>query len=498
MPPMPAKFAATAAAIIDPLTDLLRELKHLRDASHRHRDEMPATTGALLAGTDAFLGLGATAFDGASNRLLGEWNEQLTALDEIVYQTQRCLITLQLATEAADARLVNDYVLERILEVLGPKAIVTDGGDAADSASMSVAQTIADALNSGQNWLAEFLDDGAYLLALLAKVGTLLVEDVWNTLADTATLVRTWASDIYDAYSRWIKQIGNQLATLNTNAPVASDYAMPPGVVATMLGMRYQTHPIQIQLIKNPDGTKTIFITLAGTEGLVQKPNSFLSAVVGAIPILGVFSPYALEVLGDVRQFIAQNKKQFDGTTPNVVIAGHSQGGMVAQDLALVAGANGFRVRDIMLFDAPIVQPILVPYQDYATPHDLVPYLSPLMLSPTNLAWASATEFAHHFLHTAIPGAVNPFTGAQIIPDPGRSPLNVPANHMDLVSPPDGAGANPNWKTEQQWFQTHRYAPTYSTMQPTTTTDYGTNWLGMWGLNSGVPVAPDATEQDDQ
>lgn len=495
---MPTRFATTAAAIIDPLIDLHRELNHVADACHRHCDELHATTDALVSGSDAFLGVGATAFGSASTNLVSDWRGQLGILDEIVYQTQRCITALQLATEEADGRYVNNYVQQRMLEALSAATIVTEGAEAVDSVGASVALDITNALNAGEHWLAGILDGGAQILATLVHLGTILVDDVWNAMLGTVTIVRTWAAEIFDCTARWTKHMGSQLDALTRTAPVASDYAMPPGVVAAMLSMHYQTHPIQIQLIQNADGTKTIFVTLAGTEGGlfdVNRSNSVLSYVLGAF---GAVSPYGLDVLGDVKRFIAQNKAQFNGTTPTVVIAGHSQGGVVAQALAHLGGANGFNVRDIMLFDAPTIGPMGVSHQDYATSADLIPYASRYMLAPTHLTWDSAKEIANQFLHTAVPGAVNPFTGAQTIPDPGRSLIDIRANHMDLVSPPAGTGANPNWKAEQQWFQEHPYAPVYSGMQPITTMDYDANGLGILEMNPGIPVAPDAPEREHQ
>jgi pimeloyl-ACP methyl ester carboxylesterase len=108
------------------------------------------------------------------------------------------------------------------------------------------------------------------------------------------------------------------------------------------------------------------------------------------------------------------------GTT--VLLAGHSYGGMVAQEVACDHPAPDFTVAAIVTWGAPRVcrQIPGITYQQYMSQYDVVPLLSTYQLTPLVLLAGLLGGLGALASMQALPGLKAAFTGQTLVPDMGQ------------------------------------------------------------------------------
>lgn len=144
--------------------------------------------------------------------------------------------------------------------------------------------------------------------------------------------------------------------------------------------------PISISRGVDQNGKPVILVMIAGVDKKApSQANNFIYAVLAGFVAstgLGAFlDPYALEVEADIRTY---EQQQGLGAGTTVDIAGHSYGGIVAQELSSDQWLLGFNVAPVVTFGAPPNWLSSSPYR-YSTLYDAVPLASLDTLSPVGL-----------------------------------------------------------------------------------------------------------------
>ncbi|HLY32769.1 MAG TPA: hypothetical protein VKQ36_17230 [Ktedonobacterales bacterium] len=166
--------------------------------------------------------------------------------------------------------------------------------------------------------------------------------------------------------------------------PVPADKASPKAVQAandfhqdpnlqTLFAMIYSQYGTGAPIGVTQIGSNRILVTLSGTENKWNQTNNWATALdSGGGDINNV---YEQDVYAAIEAYINEHHL----TPPiNVVVAGHSLGGMVAQDLALAGGGGEFNVANVISYGSPQVGPQVpgVQYQEYFNQYDPVPLVS--------------------------------------------------------------------------------------------------------------------------
>lgn len=157
-------------------------------------------------------------------------------------------------------------------------------------------------------------------------------------------------------------------------------------------GAEQQLQPA-VELLKNPDsaqsifdlihmisgqnapiaitqlGGNTILVSISGTElnNLIFDTNIWNALGTG----MGQSMPFEQDVINAIQEYIAEHGLK----DPQVILAGHSLGGMVAQQ---VAASGLFNVTQVVTFGSPVMGPPVpgVKYDMYAAQWDPIPMLS--------------------------------------------------------------------------------------------------------------------------
>jgi pimeloyl-ACP methyl ester carboxylesterase len=188
--------------------------------------------------------------------------------------------------------------------------------------------------------------------------------------------------DLNQVYTGWGNAI-QQAFTTFTSAMTSAQNQIQPFVdlltnptsaasIYNMIGMIAQTdEPIAIV----QTGPNTLMVYISGTNGSkIEYDTNIWNALMTDI---GQDSPYEQDVIDAIQKYCREHGL----TNPNLILAGHSMGGMIAQQLANKTGPDGtlmFNVSEVITFGAPVIDdPNLgVTYHMYEADGDLVPLLS--------------------------------------------------------------------------------------------------------------------------
>ncbi len=239
-----------------------------------------------------------------------------------------------------------------------------------------------------------------------------------------------------------------------------------------MINSQYGTGaPIGITQI----GSNTILVTLAGTEfGQWNQSNNGPTALDSGAG--DIYNVYEQDVAAAIDAYI----KEHHLTPPvNVVVAGHSLGGMVAQDLALAGGGGEFNVTNVISYGSPQVGPQVpgVQYQEYFNQYDPVPLASWYEIGP--YAQKNGLPAAIKYLYQINTGPWQnkaAFTGETYVPDVGHYP-----KFSEWFAKDHGDYINSQWLGQQpipfpisQWGPTQYYNTTPQTASATIIKAVGT------------------------
>jgi hypothetical protein len=415
------------APITSPLDDLQQIGQQLALQYHTSNDNVQQFVTTLVNGgkQDSFVGAGAAAFQSAMQGTSITLTACLQALNAAVAAHTACHDAVMQAADTVDRSCSNTYVLEQVLAQVDPKAVIDKGDDAVNPAIYAVGAQIVQQINAHESWLGHFIDGIAEVIQSILPTGELVGGDGLEYMGNVPSLLRQWAIDTYDAGMRW-KLAMAEAQDVQHNQHVISDNAVPTNMsdLAQMINTQYGTSlPIGITMLANG----TILVTLAGTE--FSKWNQSNNGIAAGESGLGIANnAYEKDVMNAITSYMLEHHLQ-PGT--NVVIAGHSLGGMVAQEIAAANGSTNFHVSDVVTFGSPQVGPPVtgVQYQEYFSQHDLVPLLSTyeggrdMALGTLGNAVIPGlgTGLAIGGLSGILPGAKEAFTGETYVPDISHS-----------------------------------------------------------------------------
>ena len=144
-------------------------------------------------------------------------------------------------------------------------------------------------------------------------------------------------------------------------------------VLAKVLFERYSSgYPIRVVRLSNSDMPQTWLVLLAGTEfNILAQSNTPLAWL------------EAFQVSSKFRQEVAQVITSWAPAGSNLIMVGHSLGGMVAQNLAADSTFRGnYKGIDVITYGSPkTVEPVSgIDYVWFAAVNDIVPTINPLNL----------------------------------------------------------------------------------------------------------------------
>lgn len=393
---MAGQIRAFMAPLLGDLDNLGRAITTL---TNQYRDEQARLDGAvaaLLTGPESFAGEAAQAFGEAMQEVRSSLESHLAALESVGEQLARGAATIISAVESAESSLFSG--VEHLGEALGRltyEALERSGGDAVHTILQDMAHTLADAANQGKNALGDLAHfnlfgaaDGVFHMG---GDGIHLLVDGWSLLGDLPNVLVQWGWDIFHALGDLYRWLWDQADAIVHRLLVPPPHPGLAGTKAAQYDLTGSSHNMRdlIQDIDNqytqyggsaPIGIRQIgpnrlLVTLAGLEiSKLGQTNNLPDALDGGLGDLN--NPYALDVQAAIEAYLRQHPEIKQPVT--VVVAGHSYGGIVAQQLALRGGGPGFSVSNVITFGSPQVGPMVknVSYTEYFDHYDPVPLLS--------------------------------------------------------------------------------------------------------------------------
>lgn len=158
-------------------------------------------------------------------------------------------------------------------------------------------------------------------------------------------------------------------------------------VLCQVLFERYSSgYPIRVVRLSNSDMPQTWLVLLAGTEFNMFGPSAQSN------------TPYAwleaFQISSNFRQEVAQVITSWAPAGSNLILVGHSLGGMIAQNLVADSAFRGsYKSINVIIYGAPkTADPVSgIDYVWFAAVNDLVPALSPKLFSPPPSIWVTVT-----------------------------------------------------------------------------------------------------------
>lgn len=260
-----------------------------------------------------------------------------------------------------------------------------------------------------------------------------------------------WADEVKSALDTW-----HGVVQTNVNAVLRwqGEILENETALAQQIFSQYGTgQPIGITTV----GNNTLLVTVAGTEfnwGQGNNPGTAIDSGLGDTTNI-----YEQEVNAAIRQYIKDHHLP-PGT--NVIIAGHSLGGMVAEQDASnnsqnMLGAYSYDVTNVITFGSPnlTTHQSGVAYQQYFDQYDDVPFLNGAQILPALGFLGLGGTIIAGLIMNANPNLKAQYLGETYIPD---------LSHYSNPGDAHGAYIYSSWLGDQ--------TPTYSIDQTGTTTYY--------------------------
>lgn len=198
-----------------------------------------------------------------------------------------------------------------------------------------------------------------------AQARQMVVDALFALYYDISQVYNSWADAVQQAYLSF----QSTMATVEQQVQPFIDILTQPTSAASIIAMiqmiSQSSEPIAI--VQN--GPNSILVMISGTNlGQMGYDTNIWNALGTG---MGQNMPYEQDVIAAIQQYCQEHGL----TNPEVTLAGHSLGGMVAQQ---IAEQNIFDVRMVVTYGSPIMGPPVpgVNYDIYEADSDLVPLLS--------------------------------------------------------------------------------------------------------------------------
>lgn len=429
-----------AAPIVATLQTVVTQLTQLDTIVTTGQNNLSKQAGMLAGdGPQAYQGLAAETFKQAVTNSTNVGKDRLKAIQEATDACKTCLNAIQSALAAADPNVYPD-VLGMILPHVTLGDVIQQGAGPIDGTFASIKPGY---IGDRENYYEanEPLDGSTPQQA---------AERDWESeFVPVQKALDQWAASVQTAVARWRAE----MATATNDADHWEPDLVPQTEqqLAEMIFAQYHTgKPIGITQI----GNGTLLVTLAGVEQNPNQANTLLNAVDAGGGDMN--NPYEQDVYNAIEAYLQAHP---DLPRPvHIVIAGHSYGGMVGEELASKyhGGQGGFTVDDVVTFGSPnvVAHSSGVTYRQYFDQYDAVPLLSryqlqnlapiltglPAILGPAGLVIDGAL----------VDGIINDprlkswYTGETYVPDVGHNP-----DPYAWINDDHGAYVNSVWLSQQ-------------------------------------------------
>ena len=240
-----------------------------------------------------------------------------------------------------------------------------------------------------------------------------MVENSLDALHHDITQVYTnWGNNVHQNFTTFTNAMKTVTQTVQPYIDILNNKLTSAASIMAMIGLVSQSNN-PISIVQTGPNSIMVFIsgTNAGKAGFGLDTNIWNALGTG----MGMKMPYEQDVIAAIRQYSAQHGL----VNPQVTLAGHSLGGMVAQQ---VAAQHIFNVKQVITFGSPIMGPPVrgIKYDLYVAASDAVPLLSRYE-NPT--LPASLQDMANRFPALQTHFGWNPITDAKNIAHDGSALL---------------------------------------------------------------------------
>ncbi len=416
---------------------------HIRDEEGR----IAGHVSGLLSGPQAFVGEAADISHASMQDVSASVEAHVRALEQIAGSIHNTIWRIHAAVESAEANILDPRHLEEALSRLTYDALAREGGDAVHAVLQDMANTLANMARQGGSYFSDLVH--ANFGGALDDVGTILgdaghlVVDGWELLGNLPNVLIQWGWDIFHALDDLYHWLWNQADAvvhrllvpaadprLQSQHLAQSDLADPSNqneqALYQDISSQYATGaPIGITQI----GPNRILVTIAGLEPTkLDQANNFPGALDAGLGDAN--NAYTLDVRKAIEGYLRSHPiiKQ-----PVIVeLAGHSYGGIVAQQLAMQGGQTEYNIDRVITFGSPQVGPEQrgVRYTEYFDRYDPVPLLSWYKDSALlrGLGPVRSVEVIAG-INYGPAEAKQAFTGETYVPDVGQNPLSPIGDH---------------------------------------------------------------------
>jgi pimeloyl-ACP methyl ester carboxylesterase len=428
------------APIISTLQAVAGTLTHLHDQVRDGQDTLDKQRKRLAGdGPTAFIGLAAESFGQAVDHSMQAGQTRVNAIQEAIAACDTCVNAITHVTQTAESRLTDDYSTGQVLQHFSLDALINDAGVVGAAVKAEHDKYASDYYNEH---LVDPGAGGAVTWPQAEEAADAVYGPIGRTMAP-------WGQAVHDAAQRWKRDLGQAAQDVSHWEPdlvPANEQQL-----AQMIFAQYGTgKPVGI----TQTGDGTLLVTLAGVE---MKPNQ-ANTLPNAIDAGGgdMNNAYEQQVMADVEAYLAAHPELKQPV--HIIIAGHSYGGIVAQELAYKAAHHqtNFAVDDVITFGSPQVvqqQQSGITYREYFDQYDFVPMASSYeagKIVPALGAFAGLGPFGLG-IDAGIIATLNSnpdlkrwYTGEIYVPDVGKNP-----NPLDWINSDHGAYVYSKWLGQQ-------------------------------------------------
>ncbi|MGB8344011.1 MAG: hypothetical protein WCD86_03950 [Ktedonobacteraceae bacterium] len=375
---MSGQLMQFVSPIIGPLGDLQN---HFSQFASLHRDAhtrlfAQGNNLTQTVGLDLFRGDGSLSFTNSIQQYMLTSEQTLQLLEQAGQAAQTCINDITGAVEAAGEASLDLGIIGYILERTTIEDVLQIGADAIMIIVRDMVEAAVDAGSILGRMILWTFGEVVHLIEQGKNVAELMVHYAWMLMEDIARVLSEWAGNVQGAVRSCASSVASSVAgfwhqsphDLGTLKKSDQTFLEKPNMqnLAALIEQQEKSSD-QVGETWVP-GTNTVLITLAGMDlvhpGEITNAGTAIDA--GAGDMNNAYLLYIESILN----------KLPPGT--QVIIAGHSLGGIEAQYLAENQGKTDYTIKDVITFGSPEVGPPVnkVEYYQYQNQHDLIPILS--------------------------------------------------------------------------------------------------------------------------
>lgn len=425
--------------IINPLRDAHSQLDQFTSL---HRDAQNAlqamgTNLTNASGLDLFVGAGAGAFSEAIAQYMSGSAWHMQVLDQAASATMACANAVWEAAAVAAGASLDEGLVSEVLSRLTHDDVIRSGGNSVVAIINDMKKTLGNMASSGGDFFGHLIhgDIGGALHDAGREFSDAghLVGDVMGLLDDIAGVLFHWAERIYETVKGWIEAIVSFVQALFLYKPHITKGT--PTQLQMSADRAFNQKPNMLTLYREIDaqeatsnkigieqlGPNTLLVTLAGTDTNHSAWSTNLADALDA-GAGDKNNPYLRDIEAAIEQYIKENHLP-PGT--QIIVAGHSLGGIEAEYLAENNGKTNYTVKDVITYGSPQIGPPVsgVQYDQYFNRYDPITLTSWYELGPIvravgipgallaayNLDTGPVQNKASFIQETPVPGNYNKF-----------------------------------------------------------------------------------------